>query len=189
MAIVDLPADSEAWPLRLDGEPPRAFAAFRVYRDLGVERSLRQAAIAFYGLDVDTVSPAKMSTKTRQVAEWSRLWRWVDRARESDRLIDLRAQATAARELVEMRERHAATGKALMNRGAAALLATDPGTISPGVARGLVVAGAALERAARSDDAVRVELGGAVDVGVESLREMLTTAKEHGAAVWGDVDA
>ena len=87
---------------RQPGETQRAFDAFKVYRDLGAERSLARAAEIYYG----------SSTNRSQLGVWSRKHDWVARAAQRDDYIDMiRRQAvedhavSAALERAEREER------------------------------------------------------------------------------------
>lgn len=61
-----------------EGETPRAFGGFQVYKDLGPSRSLNATAESLFG-------KKKAKTQLRTVSRWSSQWRWVDRARAWDR--------------------------------------------------------------------------------------------------------
>jgi hypothetical protein len=64
-------------------ESSKAFSAFKVYRDLGPERSLAKACESYYG----------SSANLAQVKVWSRKFDWVDRARAYDDWLTMHAQA------------------------------------------------------------------------------------------------
>jgi hypothetical protein len=71
---------------RQPNETAKAFAAFCIYRDMGVDRSLARTAKDFY--------PALDSTQKRprniaQIEVWSRSWNWVNRCRDYDRDIEI----------------------------------------------------------------------------------------------------
>ena len=188
---VELPADEEIWPFRLAGEPQKAFRAFRAYRDLGPARSHRQVAAVVYGLDLETVSAANLAGKMRQVAEWSRLWAWVQRADEHDRQVDRLAQRGAAHQLMEMRTAHAAGAREMFERAMGRILATEMDDLSPHQTRLWLLTATQIERGARDDDpTVRVEHSGEIGSPVDQLREMLDAVATVGAsAVWGDDEA
>jgi hypothetical protein len=76
---------------RMDGESAKAWAAFCVYRDLGVSRSLDRAAAEIYGLGSDQIRPRNLST----IKQWSSRWAWVDRIREWDTDIEAANRAIA----------------------------------------------------------------------------------------------
>jgi hypothetical protein len=60
---------------RMDGESAKAWAAFCVYRDLGVSRSLSSVAEIFYTPETHRKRPRNLS----QIELWSRQWGWSDR--------------------------------------------------------------------------------------------------------------
>jgi hypothetical protein len=64
-------------------ESSKAFWAFKIYRDLGPERSLVKACESYYG------STANLA----QIKVWSSKFDWVDRARAYDDWLTLHAQA------------------------------------------------------------------------------------------------
>jgi hypothetical protein len=64
-------------------ESSKAFSAFKIYRDLGPERSLVKACESYYG------STANLA----QIKVWSSKFDWVDRARAYDDWLTMHAQA------------------------------------------------------------------------------------------------
>ena len=63
-------------------ETPKAYAAFTIYRGMGVSRSLDRTAAEFYaGRSPDTHPKGNI----RRVERWSSEWNWVDRCRDFDR--------------------------------------------------------------------------------------------------------
>lgn len=191
MAVEELPADKSLWPRRIPGEPLRAYGAFRVYRDMGASRTQLRTAIEYYGLDLDTVAEGVLAGKCRQIAEWSRLNGWVKRAEEYDNQIDDLAAIQAAEELGRMREKHATVGQVLVNKGLEAIQGINAADISPALARLLIQTGAAVERAARADDVLRVHHEGSIGGAslVDQLRETLAVTADLGTStVWGDDD-
>lgn len=190
MNELDLPADKALWPARLPGETPKSYAAFRVYRDMGLARTQQRTALAVYDLDPEEVTPGVLAVKCRQIAEWSRLNAWVVRAEEYDRQVDGLAMADAAADLGRMREKHALAGQRLINLGLDALEHVKPESIKPALARMLIATGAQVEARARQvDEVLRIRHEGSIDHGdpVGMLREMLAITDEAGTAqVWGD---
>lgn len=77
---------SQPWD-RLPGESAKAYEAFCVYRDLGVDRSIRDAA-------------QKLSKSVMVIARWSGQWDWVNRVREWD--IHIEEEARKATEKAEI---------------------------------------------------------------------------------------
>ncbi len=91
---------------RQQGESPKAFAAFVVYRDIGPTRSQEEVS--------------RRLAKSRQViSRWSARYNWVERARMYDRAIDAKArrqaEQKAAREREQMFYRHAEQSRGLQD--------------------------------------------------------------------------
>jgi hypothetical protein len=66
---------------RSDGETTKAYAAFTIYRDMGVSRSLDRVEEKIYGTQIGHKRGANLTSLKR----WSREWDWVDRCRDYDR--------------------------------------------------------------------------------------------------------
>ena len=66
---------------RIDGETPKAYHAFTLYRGMGANRSLDRVAVEFYTVDL----PQKCRRNIRQIETWSSHWGWVDRCKDFDR--------------------------------------------------------------------------------------------------------
>lgn len=78
----------EAWE-RQQGEPVKAWHAFRVFRDLGAERSIDKTA-------EDTAVTYRPST----LRDWAKRWNWTERAAAHDGHLD-RRRLKAAGEAIE----------------------------------------------------------------------------------------
>ncbi len=74
-----------------EGETPRAFGGFQVYKDLGPSRSLNAVAEDLFG-------KKKAKTQVRTVSRWSSKWRWVERARAWDRYATRQANQASLKE-------------------------------------------------------------------------------------------
>jgi hypothetical protein len=115
---------------RRDGEPARAYGAFRAYRDAGPARTVSRLELA---------SP-------RTLERWSTRWDWPARAvawdDETHRLEDLR-RLEAIR---TMHDQHQRAGRAAMGKALAALAALEPADISAAAAARLLEIGSRLER-------------------------------------------
>lgn len=73
-----------------EGETPKAYAAFQIYRDLGVQRSLAKCAETYYGARKNLA----------QMGVWSSRFNWVERVGHYDAWLDM-----VARGAVEDHER------------------------------------------------------------------------------------
>ena len=75
------------------GESAKAFEAFAIYRDMGVERSVRKVA-------------QQLNKSLTLIGRWSSNHNWPERARAYDRDLDKRAHDQAVREVRNMTNRH-----------------------------------------------------------------------------------
>lgn len=66
---------------RTDGETPKAYAAFTIYRNMGATRSLARTAGEFYTVEL----PQKRRRNIRQIETWSSQWDWLERCQDFDR--------------------------------------------------------------------------------------------------------
>lgn len=139
---------NEPWSMR-PGESARAYEAFRVYRDLGKERSLRAAALEFYGRE----NPGAV----RQMGDWSTRWGWVDRVRAYEEEQDRIYREKAAEELREMGERHARLAVAMLGKAARRLQSIPDSELGPRDITAFVAEASRLERLARGQAADTVE--------------------------------
>ena len=103
---------------RQNGETIKAYAAFCIYRDMGVKRTMRETVTIYYSGD----SPANI----RHLERWSSKHSWVDRCKDYDRdqQLILREHITRKnieehdRELEQFRQSNKAMGSALLAMGA-----------------------------------------------------------------------
>ena len=135
-------------------ESARAFGAFCAYRDLGPRRTIRAAALKFYGRSTAAV--------LRQCSTWSYTFQWVERASAWDRHLD--AEARQAQEVArrEMAERQAREARALQAKAVERLRALRPEELGPADVLRYFVEAAKLERLAlgEPDTVQRQELTG-----------------------------
>ena len=97
----------ESWE-RLKGESSGAFAAFCIFRDLGLERNIRKA--------VDSIEKdgGKREGRYRVWRNWSTQFRWRERAADFDRYIEKLKQEEVRKTIEAQGEMHrAVTGKML----------------------------------------------------------------------------
>ena len=103
-------------------EPPRAFNAFTVYRDLGPKRTLREA----FRQETGKESAQPDGTWTR----WYTDWQWSLRARAWDRELDALGREAAVAETRRMGERHAELAMAAQSQLGARLEQMDPAELT-----------------------------------------------------------
>jgi len=97
----------ESWE-RLEGESSAAFAAFCVYRDLGLERNIRKAVES---IEKNGDVQAK---KYRVWRNWSMQFRWKERTADYDRYVEKLKQAELRKTIEAQGEKHReVTGKML----------------------------------------------------------------------------
>jgi hypothetical protein len=118
----------ESWE-RLPGESGKAYAAFCAYRDMGLERNIRKAAVRYAdSLEFDGISGgteqrqgSKPSNSTQPVEKryrmwrnWCSLYRWRERSADYDRYMESLKQTEKRKTIEAQGEKHrAVTGKML----------------------------------------------------------------------------
>ena len=129
--------EAKPWE-RQDGETPKQFEAFKIYRDMGEERSITKVA--------------NQLSKTRPLlTRWSSANNWVERCRawdnEQDRLLLLEQR----KEIKKMRKRHADIANAMLLKSAKALKVIPDNEIKPSDVAKMVDVASKLERISRGD--------------------------------------
>ncbi len=118
---------------RQPGESAQAYEAFKIYCELGEERSTRAVG-------------QKCIKSVSLILRWSSKWNWVDRARDYDnelRRQKLRAEKEAYR---KMKQRHIGMAIQLQQKAFDALKKLNPEDLSPKEIREFLKLGAELER-------------------------------------------
>lgn len=127
-------------------ETPRAFGAFRVYRDLGPARRLLETHRRFLN------EPAA-EVVNRTIDNWSMKFLWAQRAAAFDIYTDAQrwreAQSTYVEELREMAVRQARAAVFLQSKGVQALQQLDPAKLSANELLAYIIRASELERIAR----------------------------------------
>lgn len=100
------------------GESAKAFEAFAIYRDMGVERSVRKVT-------------QRLNKSLTLIGKWSSAYNWPERARAYDRDLDRQAHAQAVREVRSMTNRHIRIAMQLQAKALEALEQLDVTTLSP----------------------------------------------------------
>ena len=93
LTLAEQPLNS--WEKRLDDEPPKAFKAFCMFRNMGYKRSIK-ACMEMHGID-----PKKYGSWAR----YARLYRWNERALEYDTYIAKETEREILAERVERRKK------------------------------------------------------------------------------------
>lgn len=123
---------------RQEGETPKAFEAFSIYRDMGIDRSLRKVV-------------QHLNKNLTTIAEWSSKYEWVDRVAAWDAEQDRIARLEQIKDIKKMRKRHAGIASQMLLKAAEALQNLDPEEIKAQDVSRLVDIGSKLERISRGD--------------------------------------
>lgn len=127
---------------RQEGETPKPYEAFCIYRDMGTERS--QAKVA-----------EKCGKSGSLIGRWSTSYNWVERAAqwddEQERIEREAAQREQAKAIREMRKRHADLANAMLIKAAKALKKIPDEEIRAGDVSRMVDIASKLERISRGD--------------------------------------
>lgn len=131
----------EPWERQAE-ETTKAYEAFCIYRDMGRERSLSKVA-------------ERLQKSETLMGRWSRTYDWVKRAAkwddEQERIEREIAQKEQAKEIREMRKRHADLAKVMLIKSAKALARIPDDEIKPGDISRMVDVASKLERISRGD--------------------------------------
>lgn len=129
--------EPEPWERQLD-ESPQAFEAFAAYRDMGAARS--------------NAKVSRLLCKSKALMDrWSSEHDWVKRVAAWDAEKDRVARETQLKDIVEMRQRHAAIAKKMMDTADNALNNINPHDVSTNEIARLVEIASKLERISRGD--------------------------------------
>lgn len=138
MAGVNTPKPWE----RQESETSKAYEAFCEYRDMGPQRSLSKVA-------------EKLQKSETLMGRWSGQNKWVERAAkwddEQERIEREIAQKEQAKEIRDMRKRHADLAKAMLIKSAKALARIPDDEVKPADVSRMVDVAAKLERISRGD--------------------------------------
>lgn len=132
-------------------ETPRAFQMFTHYRDAGPARSLRKVA-------------AETATTLGLVSGWSAEHDWVDRSAAWDQQLDRERQAEQVEEIRTMHRRHAALATQMMAKAIEKVRAIEGEKLSVREAILLIDLAVRMERQARGEASLAVQLSGSIDV-------------------------
>ena len=127
----------EPWE-RQEGETAKAWEAFCIYRDMGIDRSLRKV--------VQTLNKS-----LTQIGEWSSKYDWVKRVAAWDVEQDRIARQEQLKEIKKMRNRHAGIAKAMIVKAGRALNRIPEDEITPNDISRMIDVASKLERISRGD--------------------------------------
>lgn len=129
--------EPEPWERQLN-ESPQAFEAFACYRDMGAARSTVKVS-------------RKLCKSVSLMNRWSSEHDWVKRAAAWDVEKDRVARESQLTDIKEMRKRHAAIAKKMMDTADNALNNIKPDEVSTNEIARLVEIASKLERISRGD--------------------------------------
>jgi hypothetical protein len=131
---------------RQPGETAKAYAAFQVYRDLGIKRSVDEVGKRLYG----TQKGRKRGT-TGRLRAWFTTWRWEERAAAWDDHLDQEARKAQEDARRSMAERHATMATSLQLKALERLQKMKPEELDASEVLRYLVEAAKLERLARGE--------------------------------------
>lgn len=127
----------EPWE-RQESETAKAWEAFCIYRDMGVDRSLRKVV-------------QQLHKSLTQIGEWSSKYDWVKRVAAWDVEQDRLARIEQLKEIKKMRNRHAGIAKAMIVKAGRALNRIPEDEITPNDISRMIDVASKLERISRGD--------------------------------------
>lgn len=134
----DLPDELRMPWDKAPGEPDKAFAAFKLYRDMGLERSHVKVA-------------AHLKRHVRLVHRWSADWRWRERVEAFDVEMDRLEVQRNLIEVRKMRKRHADIALTVMGKALTQLQELKPKDLYPGTILKYIELASKLEARARGE--------------------------------------
>ena len=123
---------------RQEDESTKAYEAFCIYRDMGIQRSLSKVA-------------EQLQKSDTLMGRWSRTFDWVERAAQWDSEQDRVARQQQLDEIKKMRKRHATLAGAMLMKAAAALKELPEDEIKATDISRMVDVASKLERLSRGD--------------------------------------
>lgn len=128
---------SDPWE-RLESESSKAYEAFCIYRDMGIQRSLSKVA-------------DELQKSDTLIGRWSRTFDWVERAAQWDSEQDRVIRQQQLDDIKKMRKRHAAIASQMILKAAEALQIIPPDEVKASDVSRLVDVASKLERISRGD--------------------------------------
>ena len=141
------------------GESAKAFEAFAIYRDMGVERSVRKVT-------------QRLNKSLTLIGKWSSRYNWPERARAYDRDLDRQAHAQAVREVRSMTNRHIRIAMQLQAKALEALEQLNVATLSPKMQLAFLAKATEIERMNRLS-AAGMDDGGQQRDGAEGIEVVI----------------
>lgn len=123
---------------QLQGEGPKPFEAFCLYRDMGKDRSYRKVA-------------AQLGKSETIISRWGSKYRWMDRVSAWEAEIDRQANQIHMKDIAAMRARQAKQALALQKKGFGLLKSIEDGGAKLSEIVSLLKLGMEQERIAMGD--------------------------------------
>jgi hypothetical protein len=136
---------------RQPGEPPKAYAAFCIYRD--TDPSKRG-----YGACIKAQNYNNPTSRLRVWAGWSSRYHWVERVAAYDKYKDEQGRLTDLQAIKEMRTRHIDEARALQSKAIARLKTLQPEDLKPGELLRYFIEASKLERLAMGLETEHLDL-------------------------------
>ena len=125
---------------RQPGESEKAYEAFALYRDLGLNRSNHEVC-------------SKLSKSRQLISRWKANYHWDERVRAYDNDLQKQAHAAAVKDLKEMTARHVKISMQLQKKALQALSGLKPEDMSPKDVKEFIKLSTELERLNRMNSA------------------------------------
>ncbi len=126
-------------------ETAKAFEAFCVYRNMGLERTLEKTA-------------DELNKNISLINKWSSKFEWIERTSAYDEYLEEKKLEQQEKEISKMNERHIQESLALQKKALLKLQKLDPGDASVNEMLRMFEMGAKLERTARGATEAKVEV-------------------------------
>lgn len=133
----------------VEKESSKAYEAFSIYRDMGIQRSLSKVA-------------DELQKSATLINRWSRTHNWVERAAAWDAEQDRVVREQQLQDIKKMRKRHASLAEAMILKAATALQRIPADEIKASDISRMVETASKLERISRGDvgDVIEERNGG-----------------------------
>lgn len=158
-------SDTKPWEQQ-QGESAKAFEAFKVYLEMGSERSIRAVG-------------EKLGKSSTLMARWSSAHGWVERVATYEADLQRKAHAQAVKSVQKMADRHISMALKLQEKALQALGKMSPEELDPKNLLAFIREATKLERENRTDivAATDPDKGGAA--AQSSLADVITQAWER----------
>lgn len=117
----------EQWPQ----EPAKSYRAFALYRDMGLDRSLRRAELIIHNADESKEPWTKIRTGSPSILiKWSKQWQWYRRVQAYDAWMIKEQEKRWEERTDQLREKQWEASETLMEKGIKGLGQVDETNLS-----------------------------------------------------------